>query len=84
MPKAEVKQTEEASVLIELPTAEVALTTWGLHINVHLTPKQSCALRRMAAGLDRAQARLENGQRVVSHNDAFKFLLEQAADSAGI
>lgn len=79
MPKAEVKQTEEASVIIELPVVEVALTTWGLHVDTKLTPKQSQALRAIAAGLDRAQARLENGGRVVSPNDALKFLLEQTA-----
>lgn len=79
MSKAQVKdETAEASVIIELPTAEVPLTTWGLHVDTKLTPKQSQALRSIAAGLDRAQARLENGGRVVSPNDAMKFMLEQA------
>lgn len=79
MPKAEVKETiEETSVIIELPVGEVPLTTWGVHINTNLTPRQSRMLRRIAAGLDRAQARLANGARVVNPTDALKFLLESS------
>lgn len=78
MPKAEAPKEVADTYIIELPFAEVPLTTWGLHIDTKLTPGQSQVLRRIAAGLDRAQARLENGGRVVSPNDAIKFWLEQA------
>lgn len=71
-----------STTLLILPIAEVPETTWGLHVDTRLTPKQSRALRRIAMGLDAQQARLESGVRVVSNNDAIKFLLEQVVAEA--
>lgn len=65
------------SVLIEVPLADVPGATWGLHLNTHLTPGQSLALRRVTAALDRQLATLSNGQRVVNACGALKYLLEQ-------
>lgn len=80
MGKAKVVTAEpQSSVLIELPVAEVPKVTWTLHVDTRLTPKQTNSLRRIAAGLDAAQARLESGTRVVKPNDALKYLLEEAA-----
>lgn len=64
------------SVIIELPIAEVPPATWGLHINTHLTPEQSHALRRVTAALDAHLVRLLNGRRVINPCDALKYLLE--------
>ena len=65
------------SVLLEVPVAEVPPQTWGYHINTHLTPEQSYALRRVTAALDMRLARLANNQRVVNVSGALKYLLEQ-------
>jgi hypothetical protein len=67
--------------LIEVPIAEVPPATWGLHINTHLTPEQSHALRRVTAALDRRLAKLSNGQRVVNACGALKYLLERVGQA---
>lgn len=73
---------KDSTVLIEMPiSGEVPATEFGLHIDARLTPKQSTVLRRIANQLDKGQARLENGKRIVNATDAVKFMLEQAADS---
>lgn len=77
MPKVKDETSEPDSVLIEVPIAEVPPTTWGLHINTHLTLEQSHALRRVTAALDRRLATLSNGQRVVNACGALKYLLEK-------
>jgi hypothetical protein len=77
MPKVKAEKPDPDSVLIEVPLAEVSPQTWGLHINTHLTIKQSHALRRLTAALDRQLVRLSNGQRVVNACGALKYLLEQ-------
>ncbi len=74
---------KDSSVIIEMPiSGEVPSTEFGLHIDARLTPKQSTVLRRIANQLDKQQARLENGKRIVNATDAFKFMLEQAAESS--
>lgn len=50
MPKLKDEKPEPESFLIEVPIAEVPPATWGLHVNTHLSPKQSLALRRVTAG----------------------------------
>ena len=75
MPKP--KDDTPDSVLIEVPLADVPPATWRLHINTHLTPDQSHALRRVTTALDERLARLSNGRRVVNPCDALKYLLEQ-------
>jgi hypothetical protein len=77
MPKVKDEKPEPDSVLIEVPIAEVPPQTWGHHINMHLTPEQSHALRRVTAALDERLTRLRNGQRVVNACGALKYLLEQ-------
>ena len=77
MPKLNDDKTPPESVLIEVPIAEVPPATWGLHINTHLSPEQSLALRRVTAALDKQLTRLTNGRRVVNPCDALKYLLEQ-------
>ena len=77
MPKVKDERTTPESVLIEVPISEVPPQTWGLHINTHLTPRQSHALRRVTAALDDRLARLSNGRRVINPCDALKYLLEQ-------
>ena len=76
MPKVKDEKPESDSVLIEVPIAEVPPATWGFHINTHLTPQQSRALRRVTAALDQQLAKLSNGQRVVNASGALKYLLE--------
>jgi hypothetical protein len=77
MPKVKDEKTTPESVLIEVPVAEVSPATWGLHINTHLSPAQSLALRRVTAALDGRLGRLSNGRRVVNARDTLKYLLEQ-------
>ena len=77
MPKLRDEKTTPDTVLIEVPIAEVPPATWGLHINTHLSPDQSLALRRVTAALDQRLAKLSNGQRVVNGCGALKYLLEQ-------
>jgi len=77
MPKLRDEKTTPDTVLIEVPIAEVPPATWGLHVNTHLTPEQSHALRRVTAALDEHMARLSNGRRVINPCDALKYLLEQ-------
>ena len=66
MPKLRDEKTTPDTVLIEVPIAEVPPATWGLHINTHLSPDQSLALRRVTAALDKRLAKLANDQRVVN------------------
>ena len=77
MPKLKDEKPAPDSVLIEVSLSEVPPQTWGHHINTHLTPDQSYALRRVTAALDQQLARLANGQRVVNACGALKYLLEQ-------
>ena len=77
MPKLKDERSTPETVLIEARIAEVPTATWGLHINTHLSPDQSLALRRVTAALDQRLAKLSNGQRVVNACDTLKYLLEQ-------
>ena len=77
MPKLKDDKTPPESILVEVPVAEVPPATWGLHINTHLSPEQSHALRRVTAALDQRLDRLSNGRRVVNPCDALKYVLEQ-------
>ena len=51
------------------------------HLEVRLTAKQARGLRHVVAGLDRTQALLDSGRRVVTHIDAIRWLTERVADS---
>jgi hypothetical protein len=79
MPRLKDERTTPESVLIEVPISEVPPQTWGLHINTHLSPEQSHALRRVTAALDQRLVRLANGRRVVNHSDTLKYLLERVS-----
>lgn len=79
MPKRKDEKMAQNTVLIEVPIAEVPPADWSLHINTHLTPQLSLALRRVTAALDQRLARLPNGRRVVNPCDALKYLLEQVS-----
>ena len=63
--------------MLTLPIAHVPKQSWVHHINAHLSPGQSHALRSLTTALDGDLARLSNGRRVVNANDALKYLLEQ-------
>lgn len=69
------------NVALYIPVSELPSKSFVMHIDTKLTPKQSAALRSIAGGLDRQQARLENGTRVVKPNDALKYLLEVASQT---
>ncbi len=77
--------TPQPSVKIDVAFArDYPAVTWALHINTKLTVDQTNALRRIADALDRQQATLANGRRVVTPAEALRYLLEQvAAGSAG-
>jgi len=81
MPKLKNEKTTPETVLIEVPVAEVPPATWGLHINTHLSPDQSLALRRVTAALDQRLAKLSNGRRVINPCDALKYLLQQVGEN---
>jgi hypothetical protein len=83
MAKFKEQKAPPNEILIELPIADVPPMTWGLHINTHLTPEQSRALRRVTAALDQRLVRLTNGRRVVNSCDALKYLLELVANEVG-
>lgn len=69
---------EAETALIEVPIDRtVQPLTWGLHLDLKLTPEQSCAIRRIAAGLDKQQAKLTSGRRVVDPSAAVRYVLEQ-------
>jgi hypothetical protein len=80
MPKLNNEKPDPESILIEVPVADVPSATWGLHINTHLTPEQSTALRRVTAALDGRLARLSSGRRIISNCDALKYILEQLVE----
>lgn len=68
----------ETSVLVEIPISPtMPPSEFTVHVDIKLSPPQSTALRRVAAELDRKQARLMNGQRVVNVNGAIRWLIEQ-------
>lgn len=48
---------------------------------MHLDHAQAVALRRIAAGLDRAGAVLRSGKRVVNGPDAVRWLLENVTET---
>jgi len=69
---------ESSTILVEVPFAvNYPPSEFIVHLDVHLTLAQSTAIRRVARQLDRKQAYLRNGQRVVNTNAAVKWLLEQ-------
>ncbi len=68
----------DSSVLVEIPISPaMPPSEFTVHVDIKLTPPQSTALRRVAAELDRKQARLLNGQRVINVNGAIRWLIEQ-------
>ena len=76
---------EQPSVLpLETPVIRVEVpiepnfppSEFMVHLDVRLTLEQSTVVRRIARQLDRQQAFLKNGQRVVNNNSAVKWLLE--------
>lgn len=77
-------KTPEESVQIDIAYArEFPAVTWALHVNTKLTVDQTNALRRIADALDRQQATLANGRRVVTPAEALRYLLEQVAGKVG-
>ena len=69
--------SDEDSVLIEVPIYRPgAEADFPLHIDVRLTREQSHVLRKATTALDRQQARLRCGKRVVNPTDAVKYILE--------
>lgn len=68
------------SAVIEVPICrETPEADFCLHIDTRLSLDQSNAIRKAAAALDRQQARLSGGKRVVNPTDAVKFMLERLA-----
>jgi hypothetical protein len=71
------------NALIEVPySTDAQRASFCLHIDVRLDGRQSDALRRVAAELDRRGARLANRQRIVHPTHAIKYVLELLADQA--
>ncbi len=82
---AETKPAADDSILIEVPLAlNFPPSEFGVHIDVHLSVSQSTAIRRVAAQLDRRQATLKNGKRVVNVSDAVKYLMEAIAEAGSL
>jgi len=72
------------TVAIEVPLCrDTPPVGFCVHLDARLTLEQSTALRKTAAALDKAQARLASGKRVVGSADAVKYILERLADAAG-
>lgn len=70
------------SVVIEVPVCrETPPVDHCIHLEVRLTRKQSDVLRMAAAALDRRQAKLADGKRVVYPSNALRFILERLADA---
>lgn len=68
------------SAIVEIPLDEsIPETTWGIHIDCELTPRQSLAARRAAGAYDKRGARLSNGRRVTDATHAVKAILEEIA-----
>lgn len=81
----QAKQKEPAAVLIEIPISlDLPPSEFGVHVDAHLSARQSTALRRIAMQLDRRQAVLQSGKRVVNATDAIKYLLELIATEAQV
>lgn len=77
-------KSNQSELSIEVPyAADVEAVSWGIHLNLQLSPDQTNTLRRIAEGLDRQRATLANGRRVVTPSDAIRYLLEQGADKVG-
>lgn len=64
------------TALVEVPVCDLPPVTWGIHLDARLTPDQSNALRRITHALDKRQATLASGKRVVNTTDAVKYVLE--------
>lgn len=71
---------QQEAVLVELPVdRSIDGASWTLHIDTQLSVEQSNALRQLTSALDKHQARTQNGQRVVNHAGAVRWMLEQLA-----
>jgi len=83
----QVAATEEAgngkvkTVLVEIPIGDISGTGKRLHIDVDLFSPACNVIYQIADGLDKQQARLQNGRRVVDKNAAIKWILEQVSRS---
>lgn len=65
-------------VQIDIPvTLQPPPTEFVFHVDCKLTPQQSTVARRIAQQLDRQNACLNNGQRIVNVHGALKWLLER-------
>lgn len=71
-----LKSIDATAVLVEVELAAIPPTEFTVHVDCKLTPPQSTVARRLAAHLDRRQACLRNGQRVLTPSAAIKWLLE--------
>jgi len=81
-PAPELAAPALATVLIEAPfDPDATLIDWCAHLDIKLTREQTNALRRLVHGLDRRQATLDNGRRVVSPADGVRYLLEAVAEA---
>lgn len=71
------RPADSTAVLVAVELAAVPPSEFTVHVDMKLTPPQSTTARRIAAHLDRRQATLRNGQRVLTPSGAIKWLLEQ-------
>lgn len=76
---ASLDQGSRAVQIIVPMTPKPPPTEFVFHVDCKLTPEQSTVARRIAQELDRQNACLKNGQRIVNVHGALKWLLEQVA-----
>lgn len=84
MGKAKAKDDAKSSVSINLPLKEVEPQSWGIHVDLRLSSRQSNALRRIIAGLNGQLGSLAHASGRASGNGAIKLILEMAADEMGL
>lgn len=75
----DVSRNGSHTVAIELPLGAPVPTAFPIHLDLRLDSRKGEILRRLAAALDKQQATLANGRRVVGSSAAVQWLLEQIA-----
>jgi len=70
-------------VRLDIPVALTDSDAYrSTHVDVQLNREQAESMHRIFHGLDQAGARLQNGRRIATNADAFRWLLEEAAGNA--
>ena len=64
-------------VRLEVPLGEIPETRFPIHLDIRLKSDMASVLRRIAVALDKKQATLSNGRRVIDSSSAMRWLIEQ-------